>query len=68
MKTYVVNTTPDKDGHHEVHHIGCEFLPAPKNQFRLGQFSNCHPAVKEARKHFQPVNGCWHCSRECHTG
>jgi hypothetical protein len=33
----------------------------------LGEFSNCKPAVREAEKHYNQVNGCKTCSNECHT-
>ncbi|UGU17980.1 hypothetical protein LS482_08870 [Sinomicrobium kalidii] len=33
-----------------------------------GYHYDCQSAVREARKHDNQVNGCYHCSEACHTG
>lgn len=65
---YYVNKNAQADGDHEVHTAGCSFLPEEANRLYLGEFSSCSPAVTEARKHYRQVNGCFYCSRACHTG
>ena len=68
MHRYCVNKRAQDNGDHEVHRDDCQYLPAPENQLWLGYFSNCHDAVKEAKKHYKQSNGCAYCSPECHTG
>ena len=68
MPKYYVNKIAQENGDHEVHVEYCEWLPDPKNQYFLGYFNNCYPAVKEGKRHYLQVNGCYHCSRDCHTG
>jgi len=64
---YYVNKNAQDSGEHEVHREGCSYLPAVENRHYLGDFATCHPAVAEARKHYTNVDGCFYCSRECHT-
>ena len=33
----------------------------------FGEFSNCADAVREAKKTYPQSNGCYYCSRDCHT-
>jgi hypothetical protein len=67
MKQYYVNKNAQSNGDHEVHESGCEFLPAVENRMFLGSFESCFEAVKEAKKHYKKVDGCYYCSRACHT-
>lgn len=67
MKNYYVNKNAQNNGDHEVHDENCSFLPSSQNRTYLGSFSNCKDAVKEAKKHYKLVNGCYYCSKECHT-
>ena len=67
MARYYVNKNAQSNGDHEVHKSGCSFLPKIENRIYLGEFNNCKAAVKEARNHYTKVNGCYYCSRECHT-
>ena len=67
MSSYYVNTNAQANGDHEVHTTGCEYLPARENRIYLGEFTSCHQAVQEARKYYSQVNGCYYCSRPCHT-
>lgn len=67
MSRYYVNKNAQANGDHEVHTTGCEWLPKVENRIYLGTFFSCHAAVREARKHFAQVNGCYYCSNECHT-
>ncbi len=68
MPHYYVNKFTDDHGHHEVHKEGCSHMPKPDNRKYLGLFSNCHDAVREAKKFYITSNGCKHCSPECDTG
>jgi len=62
---YYVNTNAQANGDHEVHVTGCTFMPtSPKY---LGEFNSCHDAVREAKKTYRQSNGCFFCSKECHT-
>ena len=68
MARYYVNKNAQSNGDHEVHTPGCSFLPAKENRIYLGDFLSCGPAVREAKKHYAQSNGCYYCSRPCHTG
>lgn len=65
MSNYYVNNVAQSNGDHEVHKDGCSYMPTNKKS--LGWFSNCHDAVREAKKTYPKSNGCYYCSRECHT-
>ncbi len=67
-KKYYVNTKEQVNGDHEVHEEGCIYMPGLENRRLLGEFSNCHDAVNEAKKFLSQVNGCIYCSTPCHTG
>ena len=67
MSRYYVNRNAQSNGDHEVHTTGCKYMPAEENRIYLGVFSNCHDAVREAKKYYDQVNGCYFCSRPCHT-
>lgn len=67
MSKYYVNKNSQSNGDHEVHKESCHRLPLPANRKYLGMFSNCKGAVREAKKHYNKVNGCYWCSTECHT-
>ena len=68
MARYYVNKNAQDNGDHEVHVTGCNYLPKPENRIYLGSFDSCHNAVKKARETYSQVNGCYWCSRDCHTG
>ncbi|PKM43782.1 MAG: hypothetical protein CVV05_13045 [Gammaproteobacteria bacterium HGW-Gammaproteobacteria-1] len=67
MTKYYVNTNAQDSGDHEVHEEGCSFMPAPQHQKYLGNFTNCHDAVREARKYYPSADGCFYCSKACHS-
>jgi len=67
MDSYYVNKNAQANGDHEVHKYGCSYLPEAANREYLGEFSNCHDAVKEAKKTYPQSNGCYYCSNACHT-
>ncbi|MFT6068956.1 MAG: hypothetical protein ACJAT2_003616 [Bacteriovoracaceae bacterium] len=68
MPNYYVNKQAQPNGDHEVHkNTGCPHPANPKNRVPLGVHLSCTSAVKEAKKYFKQVNGCFFCARECHT-
>ena len=67
MANYYVNRNVQLNGDHEVHTHLCTYLPAEANRIYLGTFNTCHDAVREARKHYAQVNGCYWCATACHT-
>ncbi|WES96263.1 hypothetical protein P2W68_15570 [Chryseobacterium arthrosphaerae] len=67
MKKYYVNTKAQNNGDHEVHNEYCTYLPSSENRRYLGMFSSCKESVKEAKKYYTKVNGCYYCSVDCHT-
>jgi hypothetical protein len=67
MATYYVNKQAQANGDHEVHKSDCSFLPTESNRLYLGSFTNCRDAVREAKKTYPQSNGCYYCSKECHT-
>jgi len=68
MASYYVHTAAQSNGDHEVHRAGCAWMPESQNRLYLGEFTNCREAVAKAKQHFPKSNGCYYCSRECHTG
>jgi hypothetical protein len=67
MKKYYVNKKAQSNGDHEVHHEDCIFLPSLENRKYLGLFFSCDGAVKEAKKEYSKADGCYYCSKSCHT-
>ena len=67
MDHYYLNRNPQAEGEREVHISTCSFLPDQKNQIDLGYFTHCSEAMKEAKKHYINVDGCYYCCRACHT-
>lgn len=65
MKSYYIDTEKSIFQENEVHERGCHRLPKKENLEYLGDFVSCHTAIKEARKKFEDVNGCYSCSWEC---
>ena len=67
MALYYVNKIAQTNGDHEVHEEGCYWMPSEQNREYLGSFGTCQEAVREAKKRYQQVNGCYTCSTACHT-
>lgn len=69
MPYYHVNKNAQSNsGDHEVHENGCGHRPNPENRLDLGYHSDCHGAVREAKKTYATANGCYYCCNACHTG
>jgi ferredoxin len=67
MDLYFVNKQVQPNGDHEVHKQTCAYLPSAANQQSLGWHSSCREAVRAAKAFYSQCNGCYWCSRECHT-
>lgn len=67
MAKYFVNKNAQFTGEHEVHKEDCIFIPDSSNRQYLGEFSQCKEAIREAKKYYDNVDGCYYCSNECHT-
>ena len=67
MAKYYVNKNAQANGDHEVHESGCSWMPDSENRQYLGEFATCHSAVAEAKKYYRQSNGCYYCSKPCHT-
>lgn len=46
MPMYYVNKVPQANGDHELHQLGCAFMPSQQSALCLGTFSSCHEAVR----------------------
>lgn len=66
MPAYYVNKNIQPTGEHEVHKEGCHRMPELQNRVYLGYFSNAIDAVREARRYYTNVDGCYYCSNEAH--
>jgi len=67
MAIYYVNRQAQSNGDHEVHRSDCSRLPNPENKQYLGEYSNCHDAVRAAKNYYSDVDGCYYCCPACHT-
>lgn len=69
MPNYCVNRNPQATGEHEVHNLDahCGYLPALPNRIELGRHPTCYSAVVEARKRYDNVDGCHHCTPACYS-
>ena len=65
MDHYYVNDRAQDTGEHEVHKAGCKFFPDSTTD--LGKHANCHGAIEKAKEIYSNVDGCYYCSRDCHT-
>jgi len=67
MASYYVNKNAQLNGDHEVHKLGCSFMPSDENRIYLGDFGHCRDAVRKAKDYYTQVDGCYYCANECHT-
>lgn len=70
-KTYYINKHQQSNGDYEVDESSCAYLPLLENRIYLGEFSTCKEAVDETKIKFPSnknnINGCYYCSKSCHT-
>lgn len=64
---YFANSNTQPNGDHEVHREGCDHMPLPVHHVYLGNFTGCREAVQAAKQIYPQSNGCYWCSKECHT-
>lgn len=64
---YYVNKNAQPTGEHEVHTLGCKYLPSDGNRIYFGVFTNSKDAIREAKKYYSNVDGCFFCCPESHT-
>ncbi|MFZ0599463.1 hypothetical protein [Flavobacterium sp.] len=67
MKKYYVNNTEQSNKDHEVHTDECQYFKSIVSKKYLGEFSDCKPAIVEAKKTYSKSNGCKTCCNACHT-
>jgi len=67
MALYYVNKNAQSNGDHEVHKEGCSHMPNLENCLYLGDYSSCTGAVSKAKETYSTADGCYHCSKACHT-
>ena len=67
MTKYYVNKNAQKNRDYEVHKTGCEWFPNRENIEYLGDYKSCESAVFEAKRRRYKANGCFYCSKDCHT-
>ena len=56
---YYVNKVAQPNGDHEVHKATCGWLPNASNRLYLGDFVYSSSALREARKYYTHVDGCY---------
>jgi len=66
MSSYYVRIKPQLNGTNAIHKDDCPFLPSIENRIYLGEFNNCHDAVRKAEMYFPQASGCSFCLTE-HT-
>jgi hypothetical protein len=66
MSLYYANQIQQANGTHLIHKLGCKHMPEPSHWLYLGEFPDCHHALREAMKTFPQSTGCFHCSSACH--
>ena len=64
---YYVNKIAQPTDEHEVHASSCRYLPSVENRICLGFFANGKDAVREAKRYYSNVDGCFYCCPEAHT-
>lgn len=64
---YYVNKNAQPTGEHEVHKSSCSWLPDAENRIYLGDYDKATDALKEAKKYYSNVDGCYYCCPEIHT-
>lgn len=67
MAEYYLNRNTQTTGEHEVHKASCFRMPEPQNRMYLGSFLDAKEAVREARRYFVNVDGCYYCANEAHN-
>ena len=61
MAIYYVSKKESSKGQHEVHCIGCTYMPKDDARLYLGDYMSCKSAVRKAGDFYHEVAGCQHC-------
>ncbi|MCF7941818.1 MAG: hypothetical protein K9M84_09410 [Spirochaetia bacterium] len=61
MDLYYASKHQKKNGRHEVHVLGCPWLPEEEHRTYLGMFTDCHDAMRKAQELYEHVERCIHC-------
>jgi hypothetical protein len=64
MAKCYVRIRQELNGFHLVHKCCCPSLPDEGNRILLGNKSDGHHAMAEAKKYYSNVNGCLFCNKE----
>lgn len=69
MARFIVDKQAQGSGQHTIHNLGtfCPDIPDSQFQKNLGNFPTSKAAAREAKKHFDQVNGCEKCSRDSYV-
>lgn len=67
MIPYYCGVKANQKGIFKVHAEGCSYLQTKEKYIFLGQFNDCHQALKSAKlKHpYRMFDGCRHCTPDC---
>jgi len=68
MAVYYVNRKAQSNRNHEIHKVGCIHMADEKNRILLGDFYTCFDAIRIAKRIYKNSDGCFYCSKECHSG
>jgi hypothetical protein len=58
---YCLNKNAQTNGVHEVHRLGCRFLPKSEHRINLGLFNNVQEAIMKALKTHPSSKCCPSC-------
>lgn len=61
MASYYVNAKAEENGDHEVHAVGCQWMPAASNRVYLGEYISGLQAVAAATLRYSRSKGCPAC-------
>ena len=63
-----INTNAQPTGEHEADASSCAHGPSIENRINLGFFHNSSEAIREVKKYFNNVDGCFYCCPESLEG
>ena len=66
-KIYYISRRAQKSGDHEMHVLGCNYMPSEKNARLLGVFFSEEKALEAAREIYPESDGCYYCCKKTDT-
>lgn len=66
-KVYYISRKAQKSGDHEMHVLGCDYMPSEKNVRLLGVFFSEEEALEAAREIYAESDGCYYCCKKTDT-